>query len=222
MQVNLLYRPSQTVAQCWIGAGESVMGESGAMIGMTPNVQMQTQSGGIMKGLGRMLLGGESFFRNTFTAVGSTGEVLFAPPLCGDVTVIDVGNTPWCVSNSGYIASAPTVDVSPRLDFGGFFSGSGLFVLSATGRGPLILGSYGALEAVQIDGTFLVDTGHIAAWEGSLQYELVKSGSGWISSFLSGEGFACRFRGRGTLWLQTRNPTEFGKSVGRLLPAREG
>ena len=36
------------------------------MVGMSTNVQMQTQSGGLMKGLKR-LFGGESFFRNTFT-----------------------------------------------------------------------------------------------------------------------------------------------------------
>jgi hypothetical protein len=94
MQINLLYRPSQTLAQVWLAPGESVIAESGAMVGMTTNVQMQTQSGGLMSGLKR-IFGGESFFRNTFTAQGGQGEVLFAPPLCGDMAVLDVGQQQW-------------------------------------------------------------------------------------------------------------------------------
>ena len=49
-----------------------------------------------------------------------------------------------------------------------------------------------------------------------------KAGGGWISSFLSGEGLVLRMRGKGTIYLQSRNPTEFGKTVGGLLPARSG
>ena len=91
MQVNLLYRPSQALAQVWLQPGEAVTAESGAMVGMSTNVQMQTQSGGLLKGLKRMF-GGESFFRNTFTAGAGQGEVLFATPLCGDMAVLDVGH----------------------------------------------------------------------------------------------------------------------------------
>jgi uncharacterized protein (AIM24 family) len=82
MQINVLYRPSQTIAQVWLQPNESVLAESGAMMGMSTNVNIQTQSGGILKGLKRMF-GGESFFRNTFTAQGGQGEVLLTTPLCG-------------------------------------------------------------------------------------------------------------------------------------------
>ncbi len=78
MQTNVLYRPSQTVAQCWLQPGESVMAESGAMMGMSTNVNMQTQSGGLLKGIKRMF-GGESFFRNTFTAQQGQGEAKGQP-----------------------------------------------------------------------------------------------------------------------------------------------
>ena len=54
MQVNVLYRPSQTVAQVWLQPNEAIMAESGAMMGMSTNVNMQTQSGGLLKGLKRM------------------------------------------------------------------------------------------------------------------------------------------------------------------------
>ena len=69
MKTNILYRSSQTIAQCWLEPGESLTAESGAMMGMSTNVAMTTQSGGIGKAISRMFAG-ESFFRNTFTAQG--------------------------------------------------------------------------------------------------------------------------------------------------------
>ncbi|TKD02058.1 TIGR00266 family protein [Polyangium fumosum] len=221
MQVNLLYRPSQSLAQCWLQNGESVVAESGAMVGMSTNVQMQTQSGGFMKGLKR-LFGGESFFRNTFTAQGGQGEVLFATPLCGDMAVLEAGHKQWCIQNSAYVASSPSVDVKTKTGgFKGMFSGAGLFLLETSGMGQVVIGTFGALEQVQVDGSMVIDTGHLAAWESTLTYKVGKSGSGWIASFLSGEGLVCHFEGQGTVYLQSRNAAEYGSTIGALLPARE-
>src|SRR5262245_60718514 len=134
MQVNLLYRNSQTLAQCWLAPNEGVTAESGPMVGMSTNVTMTTQSGGLMSGLKRMF-GGESFFRNTFTAQGGQGEVLFAPPLCGDMAILDVGQRQWCVQNSAYVACSPSVDVKTKSGgFKGMFSGAGLFMLETAGQ----------------------------------------------------------------------------------------
>lgn len=222
MQVNLLYRPSQSLAQVWLGPGESIVAESGAMVGMTPNVVVQTQAGGLMSGLKRMF-GGESFFRNTFTAHGAQGEVLFASPLCGDMALIDVGHKQWCLQNSAYVACSPTVDVQTQSGgLKGFFSGAGFFVLQTSGMGQVVVGAFGALEAIQVDGSLVIDTGHIVAWESTLQYSVGKSGSGWVASLLSGEGLVCTFQGQGTVYLQSRNASEYGAAVGALLPPREG
>ena len=220
MQTNLLYRPAQTLAQCWLAPGESVVAESGAMVGMSTNVQMQTQSGGLMKGLKR-LFGGESFFRNTFTAQGGQGEVLFATPLCGDMALLEAGQKQWCIQNSAYVASSPSVDVKTKSGgFKGMFSGAGLFVLETQGQGQVIIGTFGALEPVQVDGSMVIDTGHLAAWESTLQYKVGKSGAGWIASFLSGEGLVCHFQGQGTVYLQSRNAGEYGAAIGAMLPPR--
>lgn len=221
MQVNLLYRPSQSLAQCWLAPGESVMAESGAMVGMSTNVQMQTQSGGIMSGLKRMF-GGESFFRNTFTSQGGQGEVLFATPLCGDMLVLEAGQRQYCIQSSAYVASAASVDVRTRSGgLKGFFSGAGLFILETQGQGPVVIGAFGALEEIRVDGSFVIDTGHLAAWDSSLQYRVGKSGSGWIASFLSGEGLVCTFEGQGSVWLQSRNAAEYGATIGAMLPPRQ-
>lgn len=220
MQINILYRSSQTIAQCWLMPGESLLAESGAMMGMSPNVQITTQSGGFMKGLYRMF-GGESFFRNTFTAHGGNGEVLLTTPLCGDMTVLECGRTQWNVQNSCYIGSSLGVDVQTQGRLAGIFSGAGLFALATQGQGQCIVGAFGALEPVTVNGDLIIDTGHIVAWESHLQYEVTKATSGWIDSFLSGEGLVCHFRGQGLVYVQSRSTTEYGATVGALLPPRE-
>jgi len=222
MQVNLLYRPSQTLAQCWLQADESVTADTGAMVGMSTNMELQTRSGGIMSGLKRMF-GGESFFRNTFTARGGQGEVLFATPLCGDMAVIDVGARQFFLQNHAYVASSAEVEVSAApSSVKGMFSGAGFFTLATQGRGQLVLGAFGGLEEVKVDGSMVLDTGHLAAWESSLEYSLGKSGSGWMASWLSGEGLVCNFKGHGSLWVQSRNAQEYGRLMGGKLPPREG
>jgi uncharacterized protein (TIGR00266 family) len=174
-----------------------------------------------MKGLKR-LFGGESFFRNTFTANGGQGEVLFATPLCGDMAVLEAGQRQWCIQNSAFVASSPSVDVKTKTGgFKGMFSGAGLFLLETSGQGQVIIGTFGALEPVQVDGSMVIDTGHLAAWESTLQYKVGKSGSGWIASFLSGEGLVCHFQGQGTVYLQSRNAAEYGATIGGMLPPRK-
>jgi uncharacterized protein (TIGR00266 family) len=221
MQINVLYRPSQTIAQIWLQPNESVMAESGAMMGMSTNINIQTQSGGVLKGLKRMF-GGESFFRNTFTAQGGQGEVLFTTPLCGDMAVLDVGQRQWFIQNSAYVASSPTVDVATQSSFKGMFSGAGLFVLGTQGQGQVVIGSFGAIEPMQVNGTMVIDTGHLVAWESTLKYKIGKSGSGWIASFLSGEGLVCHFEGQGQVYIQSRNSQEYGRSIGQMLPPTQG
>jgi uncharacterized protein (TIGR00266 family) len=136
--------------------------------------------------------------------------------------VVEAGERQWLIQNSAYVASSPTVDVATQSSLRGMFSGAGLFVLGTQGEGQVLIGGFGAIEPMQVDGTMVVDTGHLVAWESTLQYTIGKSGSGWIASWLSGEGFACHFQGRGQIYIQSRNSQEYGRSIGQLLPASGG
>ena len=69
----------------------------------------------------------------------------------------------------------------------------------------MVYGSYGAIHAIEVDGSTICDTDHIVGFTDGLTYNIEKFG-GYKSFFLSGEGLVCRFQGRGTLLLQTRNP----------------
>jgi uncharacterized protein (AIM24 family) len=95
-----------------------------------------------------------------------------------------------------------------------------MFFLNATGHGPVVLNAFGAIHAVDLDGELIVDTGHLVALTGGLDYQVTKASHGWIASYLSGEGLVLRVHGRGRLYLQTRNPKEYGQTVGRMLPPR--
>ncbi len=101
-----------------------------------------------------------------------------------------------------------------------FFGGEGMFLLKATGMGPIAFNSFGAIKEIEVDGEFVVDNGHIVAFEDTLQFRNTKFGGGWIAAFLGGEGLVCRFSGSGRLWIQTRNPQAFGEALGPKLPMR--
>ena len=222
MEIDIQYKPAHSLARVSLQPGETIEAEAGAMVGMSHNVTMTTSAGGAAKGFKR-LFGGESFFRNQFTAEDHTGEVLLAPSLCGDMVVLDVEHSPWFIQSSSYVASSTGVELNTQLGgFKTFFAGEGLFLLQASGSGQVLTSAFGALERIDVDGSVVIDTGHLVAWQDipSLRYRVTKASTGWIASYLSGEGLICEFEGHGAVWIQTRNPSEYGRLMGRILPAR--
>ena len=229
MHFEVSYRPSHALGVAHLDAGESVRAEAGAMVSMTRNFTVDTsmssrRAGGLLKSLKRGFLGGESFFTNLYTASGGPGHITFAPRLCGDMVVHEL--TPdrsLVVQGSSYVAAPDSVVLDTRWQgFKGFFSGESLFFLTASGHGPVLIDAFGAIEAIELDGELIVDTGHLVAFTEGIDYRIDKAARGWIASYLSGEGLVLRVSGRGLLYVQSRNPSEYGKTVGRRLPAREG
>ena len=227
MHFDIEYKPAHSLAIAQLGAGEMVRAESGAMVSMTSNVQVQTnatrkKTGGLFKGLKRAMLGGESFFTNTFTASGGPGHVTLDPTLGGDMGVHDLApNEELLIQGSSYVAAPDTVTIDTQFQgFKGFFSGESLFFLSATGQGPVLMNAFGAIETLDLNGEMIVDTGHLVAFSSGIQYSVTKAASGWIASYLSGEGLVLKMQGQGRLYIQSRNPSEYGQAVGRKLPPR--
>ena len=152
MRTEITYSPAYAVATIHLDPGESVSAEAGAMLAMTTSVQISTSTkGGMIKGLKRSVLGGESFFLNTFTADGPDARVIVAPALVGDVIKWPLtGNTVYVQSGS-YLAAPDSIDVDSK--WGGaktFFSKEGLFMLKCSGVGDLIVSSYGAIHQVDL------------------------------------------------------------------------
>ena len=226
IKTELLYQPAYAVARVTLDRGDVVRAEAGAMVSMSSGLKIETKAtGGVLKSLKRSMLGGESFFRNTFTAQNGPGEVLLAQALCGDMVVLEMTPQGYLIQNSAYIASSLDVQIETQTGgFKGFFSGAGVFILKATSQQPgqVLVGAFGGIQELQCDGNLVIDTGHLVAWDASLTYKIAKSGAGWIASYLSGEGLVCDFQGQGRIWIQSRNPSEYGQSVGAMLPPRKG
>ena len=135
------------------------------MLAMTPDIQIETSTqGGIMKGLKRSVLGGESFFMNTFTAAGPNAEIIFAPALAGDIVRWQLDGRTVFLQSGSYLASSMGIDIDSK--WGGaktFFSREGLFMLRCTGTGDMLVSSFGAIRAVDLvpGQTYIVDTGHM-------------------------------------------------------------
>ncbi len=226
MQVELLHSTDSRIAKVLLDRDEALIAQAGCMVAMSENIGVETtlrqgKGGGVLGGLKR-LLGGESLFLSVFQAVRSEAEILIAPHLLGDILVYEMTNQELVVQAGSYLACADSVDVD--LGWQGFksmFAGESLFWLSISGRGSVILSSFGAIYEIDVNGEYIVDTGNIVAFEKSLNFTVTKPpGSSWISTFLGGEGFICRFKGRGKLYCQTHSPRNFGLEIGPKLPPR--
>jgi uncharacterized protein (TIGR00266 family) len=220
MQVNIVSGPDYAMAEVDLAANEQIQVESGSMVAMTANMQIQTQArGGVLSGLKRMV-GGESFFLNTYTAAGAPGRIMIAPAAPGDMRHVQL-NGDFFIQSGSYIASSPAIALDTK--WGGaktFFGGEGLFILKASGQGDVLFGSFGAVHEVEVNGTYIVDTGHIVAFEPTLGFNVRRVG-GLKSLFLSGEGLVCDFQGRGKLYLQTRKPASFVHWISMFRPVKK-
>jgi uncharacterized protein (TIGR00266 family) len=210
MQFEMQYGPAYAVGQVAMGAGEAIQAVTGAMVSMGDGITIETgMKGGVMSGLKRSILGGESFFVNTFTA-SHEARLVLAPPLPGDVFTIELQGT--LMLHSGSLLAA-TTDISFDPKWGGaktFFSGEGLFLLRCTGSGTILASSYGAIEerTLAAGESYTVDSSHVVGFEETVQYEVKKSG-GWKTTILGGEGLVVRLTGPGRIYWQTRSPHEF-------------
>lgn len=225
MQIDVRYQPSYSLAIVRLETGESIQAEAGAMVSMSANVRIETaMKGGVLGALTRTVLGGETLFANTFTAESGAGEITLAPALPGDITTLTLAGETLLLQSGSFLAGAPEIGLDLKwAGARGFFGSEGLFLLRATGRGPIVLSSYGAIHKVSLDGRtpYRCDTGHVVAFTQGLDYDVRKVG-GWKTTLLSGEGLACEFRGAGDLYLQTRSTQAFLSWLVPRIPARTG
>jgi uncharacterized protein (TIGR00266 family) len=226
MQIELLHQPGSAVAKINLDAGETCVSEGGAMIAMSPHLDLVTSThkknkGSLMASLKRMLVG-ESMFINHFTATGKAGELYLSSSLPGDMLVSELAKGENLIVQGGsFVACSEEVQINFGWEgFKSFFSGEGLFWLNLQGPGQALINSFGAIYPVEVNGETIVDTGHIVAFNETLSFEITKAGSSWFSSFLGGEGLVCKFKGKGTVWCQSHHPRRFGRLLGPRLRAR--
>lgn len=222
MKYEIKYGPAYALGIVSLETGEKIQAETGAMVSMSDSIKIETgMKGGILGGLKRSVLGGESFFLNTFEAE-QPGEVTLAPALPGDIMALDMAGQTLLIQSGSFLAATPDIEIDTK--WGGaktFFSREGLFMLKCTGSGTLFVSSYGGIHLVELEPgqRYTVDTGHMVAFDDSVTYDVGRVGS-WKSTLLGGEGLVCKLTGPGRFYLQTRNPESFIEWLVPKLPGK--
>jgi len=212
MKVEILYQPSYSMAKVNLDSEELISVESGSMVAMSKNMQVETKmKGGLLKSLARSELGGESFFINTYHASSGVSELLLAPTLPGDVFTFNMTGETYLVQSGSFLASSEGVTTDTK--WGGaktFFGGEGLIMLRCSGSGTLILSSYGAIHELELASgeSYTVDTGHLVAFSEDIGFK-VRAIGGLKSTIFGGEGLVVDLTGPGKVLMQTRSVGAF-------------
>lgn len=207
MECEIKYKPAFSAIFVTLEPGEKIVAEAGAMATMDGHVTITTElSGSFFSALAKRFFGGESLFVNTFSNnTKQYATVVLTQSVVGDIEEIEIHGKDMYFQPGAYIASTPGVNLGVRwAGFTSWLAGEGLFKLRLSGRGKAYFGAYGGITKKAINGEFIVDTGHLVAYEPGIEMN-IKLSNGLLGSLTSGEGFVNRLTGRGNIYLQSRS-----------------
>ncbi|MEP6979789.1 MAG: TIGR00266 family protein [Nakamurella sp.] len=224
MHTQIRHNPSFSVARLILAPNEPVRVEGGAMMAHSQGVLIEAKAdGGIMAGLKRSVLAGESFFVTTYTAPPEGGWVDVAGVLPGDVLPIDITpDRPYYIAKGNWIANSHGTQIDTQ--WGGranLFGGEGGFGIRCSGQGTAVVSVYGAIDVFDLapGQQVTIDTGHVVAYDLNIQFRMRRAVQGkTMQTLKSGEGFVFDFAGPGRVILQSRNPSAFAAWAASMPP----
>jgi len=197
------------VVICYPEAGETLCTESGAMSWMSPNMRMDTNTGGGIKKMFGRLFSGESIFMNEYTAEGGTGMIAFASSFPGSIIPYEVRpGEGIIVQKRGFLAMEKGLELSVYFQkkmSKGFFGGEGFIMQKISGSGIVFIEIDGHCKEYDlgIGESIIVDTGYLAAMSDTCTMD-VQTVSGAKNIFFGGEGlFHTRITGPGKVYIQS-------------------
>jgi uncharacterized protein (TIGR00266 family) len=220
VKYEIRYKPAFATLFLTLKPGERIFAEAGSMASMAGSLSMKTDFfGGLIPGLLKAFLGGESLFLNQFgNPTSEPQELVLTQSTIGDITTITLNGNELCLQPGAYIAHTPGVKVDMQwAGFSSWFAGEGLFKLKLSGRGMIFFGAYGGLSEVRVKDEFVVDNSHLVAYEPVISMNIGMSG-GLVGSVTSGEGFVNRLKGSGKIYLQSRSVGGLVKFLRPKLP----
>jgi uncharacterized protein (TIGR00266 family) len=205
MDAEIVGRPAFAHLRVQMRQGDVIVAETDAMASMSSTISMKPKmTGGFFTALLRSVFGRESFFVNHFSA-GGDGELVLTQPTPGDVTCLHLQDSTLYLQPGAFIAAEPGVRLGVGwAGFASFIGREGLFRLKATGTGRIWFGAYGGIFHRDIRDEWIVDTGHLVAYEPTVHLSVAMP-AGFFSSFVGGEGLVTRLRGQGRVYLQSRS-----------------
>jgi len=201
--------------------GEVLRAETGAMVAMSPGMELKAKTSGKgMLGALTAMVGGEGFFASEYCALTDGAEIILAPSGPGDIVHLALSEQTVFAQSGAYLAGSESIQLSTQGSLKALVSGEGLFLQKISGPGDVWLASYGAILIKELgpDEEYIVDTGHLVAFESSVGYKLAKASQGLFSTLASGEGLVCRFRGPGKIWMQSRNMVALARLIQPYIP----
>ncbi len=209
------------VVICYPEEGQTLCTESGAMSWMSPNMKMDTNTGGGLKKVFGRLFSGESIFMNEYTPQGGSGMIAFASSFPGSIIPYQV--TPGngiIVQKRGFLAMEKGLDLSVYFQkkLGkGLFGGEGFIMQQIQGMGLVFLEIDGYCKEYNLapGQSMVVDTGYLAAMSESCTMD-IETVKGAKNIFFGGEGlFLTRITGPGKVYIQSM---PIINTAGRLSP----
>ena len=217
---------SMPVVVCDLEPGEAVISEGGSMSWMTPNMQMETSSGGLGKALGR-LFSGESLFQNRFTAQGGPGRIAFSSSFPGSIRAVEITpERPIVAQKSSFLAATAGVELSLYLQKklgAGFFGGEGFILQRLSGRGVAFLEIDGSAMDYRLapGEQLIVDTGHLAMADESVSMD-IQAVRGVKNVVFGGNGlFHTVLTGPGNVTLQSMPLHQFVNLIASRIPRQD-
>lgn len=231
MQHKIDYGPSFALLKVQLDPGDRIIAEAGAMVTRDSNLRMETKlNAGTKSGffgkiwaffiaLVRKLIGGETMFINTFYPKTGSGTVTLAPSLAGHIVHRKLENERILLQAGAFLACSPGVDMKLRWGgLRGILAKEGIVFIECFGTGDLFMTAYGGIQEVEVDGSFIVDNGHMVAFTSGLDFKIKSAGGGMLGLFASGEGLVIEFQGKGKVYIQSRNLGALVEWLVRLLP----
>lgn len=196
------------VVICSMESGEQIVSQSGAMVWMTPNMEMSTSVGGAKKGFTRMF-SGESMFQNIYTAKDGDGLIAFGTSVPGRILALEITpDRPVICQKSAFLAAEPGVELSiffQKKGMSGFFSGEGFIMQKLSGNGIAFVEIDGSTVEYELAAgqSMILDTGNLALCDATCTID-VQSVKGFKNKMFGGEGFFnTAVTGPGKIVLQT-------------------
>jgi uncharacterized protein (AIM24 family) len=198
MQPVISHGPSFAWLTVDLEQGDIVTAEAGAMVTVSPTVGMKTRLNSPTKSgiFGKIV----AFFIAIVRKVVG-GETMFVNDFTADT---GAGQLRLAPALAGFVVHRKLENERLLLTPGSYL---------ASGPGLSMRLRFGGLRAIlSREGVFFVEI------SGSGDLSIKSAGGGLMGLVASGEGLVCEFRGKGTLWLQSRNASALVGWISRLLP----
>ena len=211
-----------------LSSGEMVYGEAGAMVYMSPNMNIEAKmKGGLRKAIGRKFAG-ETMFLTEFTPTGGEGLVAFGGNAPGTIKAIEIASDKeFIAQKDAFLCAESGIELSVAFQkrLGSvFFGGEGFILERLAGEGTVFIHACGDFVEFDLQSgqKMKVDTGSVVGWDATVDYD-IETVKGVKTMFFGGEGlFLTTLTGPGKIIIQSMTLHNLASALAPFLPSSGG